>query len=906
MKKTALFLSLLLTLITTASQGEGRFTPNKTYTLFASEATLNPDTTELVSDDRIEGKKGITLKTDIAAMVDEKRDAPDLTFHLQAPVDGPYVLASFAVTDEEGAALMRVAKGKYDSLFYKIQIDDQRTTKRVVYVPWDSPNQTSGIFQFNGKEQELKIWLPRGVRLGKLVLYTYRPPKVKEEIENYIPKITPPPVHPRLWVTPDLLPTIKKRLDHPENVEVWKKVQERALAPYTFTFQPDQEVSYNQKLEQAAEAKAFYSLMTGDNETGKEAIQLMRDYLSHVEFGNLLDITREMGRAIYTGAQIYDWCYQLMSTKDKNIIRENMLRLAVSMECGWPPVKQSIVNGHGNEAQINRDLLSMSIAIYDEDTVPYKYTSYVVLEDLVPMRRFEYQSSRHNQGVNYGAYRFSWDMHSAYLFYRMSGQRVFDENINQMANFWHYMRLPNGQMLKDGDVFSKALDKEFSYWKSPNTMLLSYAYGKDPLLKAEYQRQIPKAPSSDPLFLLLNDPELKPIPELDSLPLTHDFGPILGSMVARTGWNIAPDSDDVVAEIKGGGYHFVNHQHSDAGAIQLYYRGTQVGDIGIYGFYGTPYDMNFNKRSVAHSMMLIVDPNEDFGSNRVNDGGTHRLGSSPSTPDVVQRNPIYHNGTIVSSSFGPSPQKPEFSYYSVELAGAYSEKIDSYTRSFCFLNLFRKDIPAAIILLDDVNSAKATFKKYWQVNTLTVPEKTEQGLLLHSTDPDRVGKTHVNMLLPAPADRETTILSGKDATTVFGKFYENTRPERGNEDGMRTMISPKTESKQDRFLTVFQVTADNIEPLPVAFQETPDSYIVALADRVVVMTKGKALLQGSFPLALPASESPLQVALTGLAPGKWIVQDSSQKVIAQGEVAEGKNTLFFPAPSGTYQITHQK
>ena len=33
------------------------------------------------------------------------------------------------------------------------------------------------------------------------------------------------------------------------------------------------------------------------------------------------------------------------------------------------------------------------------------------------MRRFEYQSPRHNQGVSYGPYRFGWDMHAAWLFY---------------------------------------------------------------------------------------------------------------------------------------------------------------------------------------------------------------------------------------------------------------------------------------------------------------------------------------------------------------------------------------------------------------------------------------------------------------------------------------------------------
>ena len=79
-------------------------------------------------------------------------------------------------------------------------------------------------------------------------------------------------------------------------------------------------------------------------------------------------------------------------------MRSNMLRLARTMEISWPPFKQTIVNGHGNEAQVNCDLLSMAIAVYDEDPEAFKYCAYLELENLFPMRAIEYKSSRHNQG----------------------------------------------------------------------------------------------------------------------------------------------------------------------------------------------------------------------------------------------------------------------------------------------------------------------------------------------------------------------------------------------------------------------------------------------------------------------------------------------------------------------------
>ena len=353
-----------------------------------------------------------------------------------------------------------------------------------------------------------------------------------------------------------------------------------------------------------------------------------------------------------------------MSPADRESIRENLMRLADEMEIGWPPFRQMIVNGHGNEAQVNRDLLCLAIAIYDEDPVPYQYCSYRILEELVPMRRFEYQSPRHNQGVAYGPYRFGWDMHAAWLLRRMTGKPVFDGNIADVCKFWHYMRVPTGETLRDGDGFSDGRPATLGA-----TSLLCYAYSNDPVIKWDFQRQ-GGLPSDPILVLLLNDPDLKPADGLHSLPLTLDFGPVLGSMVARTGWNMGKNQSDVVVEMKGGGYHFGNHQHSDAGSFQIYYHGLQAVDLGQYRFYGTPYDYNFCKRSVSHSMILVVDPEETFHRNVSNDGGTRFVRSCPRTPEQAVENPLFANGTVLSADFGPSPTHPFYSVFSVDLTSA--------------------------------------------------------------------------------------------------------------------------------------------------------------------------------------------------------------------------------------------
>lgn len=892
---------LLCTGLTKVISQSQPFTEGAVYRMNASIAMINSQSAEIVADERLSAHQGISLKPGIIATVNENISEPDIIFKVKAPKAGRYVMTTYAVTDAEGAALMKKAKSKFESLYIKIQIDNQRPTKRVVYVPWDIAKQESGKFYLNGSEQELKIWLPGGVRLGYVELAAYNPPAVPVEVQNYHPQITPPATRPRLWVNRQSLPDIKSRLQIGENLVAWEQVKKSALAPYVFEFDPDAEMTYNAGLERAAEIKAFYYLMTGEENAGREAVQLMTGYLSHVEFGNILDITREIGRAIYTASEVYDWCYNLINADEKKILYDNLIRLADDMECGWPPFKQSIINGHGNEAQINRDLLSMSIAIYDENPVPYQYTSYRILKELVPMRRFEYQSPRHNQGVDYGAYRFGWDMHAAWLFYRMTGKPVFDDNIREVRKFWQYMRLPDGQMLRDGDGFQAGEIGEF-YWKSPQTMLLNYAYSADPLLKAEFERQggIPENPV---LFLLLNDPGLKAEASMESLPLTINFGPVLGSMVARTGWQMGMNSNDVVAEIRGGGYHFGNHQHADAGSVQLYYRGFQFGDIGEYKFYGTPYDLNFNKRSIAHSMMLVVDPNEKFGNIESNDGGTRYNRQNPGTPKEAQTDSQFDNGSVLSATFGPSGVRPSFSYFKVDLTKAYSSKISAYTRGFCFLNLERKDIPAAIILTDDITTTDPGFRKYWQINAYNMPEKTTDGLVLQNQRNGLAGKTYVKMLIPSEADREINILSGSDANSSFGHKYDPPLPDLPEANGHRIMISPRKADKNDRFLTVFQMVDDTAKPLSVNYYETPLSYVVTLADRIVSMNKGTDFISNNLDLKIPAGSDKFQVVLAGMEPGIWNIKTKDGKVNFNAEVKAGENTIFFRGDSGEYIIT---
>lgn len=864
--------------------------------LAVSKARINRKTAELIRDENQKDQAWVRLKEN----AENNAGEPDLVFDVRMPKTGMYTVSSHAVPDESHAESIMGPDGKIKTALIKMQFDGQRPTKRILYDAYNQGHQTLGKFEQNGFHQQLKIWLPKGIRLGHLEFRPHIPPAVPAEAQAYKPRIVPPAEHPRLWMNRQSMELVKQRLTRGENQSVWARVQQAAKAPFRFDYNPQEEQFHHAALEKTAEIKAFHHLMTGDMQTGREAVELMVHYLSVLEFGNVKhgDITREVGRAIYTAAIVYDWCYPLLSPEEKQQFYKHMMRLAAEMEIGWPPFDDSIINGHGNEAQICRDLLAMGIAVYDQDPEPYRYTSYTVLEQLVPMRKFEYLSPRHNQGIDYGAYRFNWEMHAAWFYYRMTGTPVFDDNIKDLGKYWLNLRLPDGEMLRDGDVFNVERSGKPYYWKHPQTMLLNYAYAADPIMKAEFQRQ-GGLPDNPVLFLLVNDPELQPQPRLDGLPQTVDFGPVLGSMIARTGWDMSPQSNDVVAEIKGGGYHFGNHQHADAGALQIYYRGRQVGDLGLYLSYGTDYDFNFNKRSISHSMMLAVDPEEKLlFRTKVNDGGSRFSQRFPKTPQEVTSDPWFNYGTVMSGSFAPSGHQPAFSYFKADLTAAYSAKMSRYTRGFCFLNLGRKDVPAVIILADDMTTADPSFKKYWLINTLNPPVRTDSGIVLSNEKNGLVGRTHVQMLVPSPLERKMEILSGSDANSTFGHHWK-VNSKQLEATGHRIMVSPATARKQDRFLTVFQMVDGERKPLPIDFKESGSQYVMQIADRVVVMASGADDIQEAFEIQVTGSGNYL-VTVMGIKSGKWKIEGPSVKM--EADVSEQENTIFFHAKAGVYRI----
>src|SRR5690606_3400557 len=103
-------------------------TPVKPFKLNFESVKINPQTVEIVDDKRLGSGKGMTLKAGVPGALNNERGEADLVFKVKVPAAGRFVMRTYAVTDDEGARLMKEAKGKYESLFMKVQIDENRPT----------------------------------------------------------------------------------------------------------------------------------------------------------------------------------------------------------------------------------------------------------------------------------------------------------------------------------------------------------------------------------------------------------------------------------------------------------------------------------------------------------------------------------------------------------------------------------------------------------------------------------------------------------------------------------------------------------------------------------------------------------------------------------------------------------
>lgn len=755
-----------------------------------------------------------------------------------------------------------------------------------------------------------------------------------------------PSGRPRVFLNPASLAALRERVKAPQNALAWAEhlknleagVDGNLPEPKTGGGVGGDRRGAGGNADSAVLARissrALACVLDGDAARGREAVAAMRRYVETVRFAGRTDYNNA-GQAIYTIALVYDWCHPLLSVEDKAALYDAAIRLAGRLEVGWPPVGQGNVTGHGPEGQIFRDLLAVAAAMYDEHPEMWDWVAGRFFDRMVAPRTFAYQAHMHPQGMHYCNYRGQWEVLATWLMDRLGAPKVFGEEQRYLMYWSLYARRGDGSLLRDGDthINNRPLGE---YWTSPyRTMFLAANYFADPYLKFEANRIrpgfAPMAPRQNQACdavetLLFNDPSLEPKP-LSELPLSRYFPGPKGAMIARTGWDDAfgPGKGSVVAEMKVNEWYFSNHQHLDAGAFQIFYRGSLANDSGYYqagdtrsdnlendgaSGYGSLYDINYYKRSVAHNVMLVFDPAEKFDTRRwekmpiANDGGQrmpNRWNEPREHGEFLDPANGYRIGEVLGRGFGPDPKTPDYTYLKGDLAKAYSAKVRGYERSFVFLNFKDAAVPAAMVVLDRVESSDPMFRKAWLLHGLEEPEVTGATAVWRDRRKGYTGKLTVSTLLPDGAT--TTLIGGpgKEAW-VNGINYEcKLRPDGANEGhGWRMEVSPGSPANEDLFLHVLQVgehAPRETTSLKVSRLDAGTHVGAVIGDRVVLLGRKRDRVSGPVELNMPSAGKLLVADLTA---GKWVVRNggtvqeveaTAEAGVAWAEVGAGRVTV---------------
>ena len=744
------------------------------------------------------------------------------------------------------------------------------------------------------------------------------------------PKITPPAgVHPRVFVTKKDIPDIKTRLSQGELVtpiNILARITKTAASPIP---SDGAVATYDVKMLTIIKDNAMLYLLNADATAGNKAAKAIVSYMNTVKIQG----TRDIGEIIYTGALVYDWCYPLMTPEQRLSMRRDMVRVAASMEIGYPPIRQGVVVGHGCEGQLLREILAFGVACYDENPNIYDIAAGRFFQDYIKAREFNYPSGYHHQGNAYGTYRLQCDQWAQWLFKKMSNVDVFRPLLGKMPYNALYLRRPDGRYMVDGDNFTdlaQAGDGLGKYECDDLFAVLSTAsYYDDPIMRSEFLRQYGVGVGNwnldDITRVLFDKPEMGKGTSISTLPLTKYFGDPMGLMIARTGWLDTPsgvdyDSNIVVTSMRIGGYCFNNHQHLEAGSFQIYYKGSLALDSGLYQTkhtnggdttYGTPHDLNYHKRTIAHNCLLIYDPSETFlswGTKLANDGG-QRVPNQFEEPATLEEltDPAkgYKVADVLATAIGPDPVTPDYSYIKGDITKAYSAKVSNVKRSMVFINTRDNAIPGLMFVYDTVSSTNQNFKKTWLLHCQEEPTISGNVSTIMRAEGKYKGKLVNTTLLPGAINMALSKVGGpgKEHVVDGQNYLALPTPGTLQEHGpWRIALSPATAAKDDEFLNVMQVMDAAGTPAATVMVEGDKVTGAKVNDRVVLFGKKGAVVSDAFAFTVTGTEAIIQCLVVDLSPGTWSVAKNG-KTAGKYEVKAGAGALSFKGAPGTYTVT---
>ena len=268
------------------------------------------------------------------------------------------------------------------------------------------------------------------------------------EWDTYKAPVVTPTVgeHPRFMFTQEDVPGIVKTLESPEcaafSAEFYRLLGisfNGSFGKPTVSTDANGNTVVNANFSEdkinSIRIKALYYALFKDSDNPKEshmaeyygkiAVRAIQKALETVTFKpNDHDIYHR-GDVQLAAAEVYDWCYDLLTYEEKQSIAAGAIRIGGDSEAGWP-VKiggpGDSVLGHWGGNLIQTYWMAVAIAMYDEYPTFFEYIGGAYFQSYVDIRNAWNVAQSNHQGMSYGAGgRHDADMTAQYMIYAMTG-----------------------------------------------------------------------------------------------------------------------------------------------------------------------------------------------------------------------------------------------------------------------------------------------------------------------------------------------------------------------------------------------------------------------------------------------------------------------------------------------------
>ncbi|MBO5232344.1 MAG: heparinase II/III family protein [Clostridia bacterium] len=642
------------------------------------------------------------------------------------------------------------------------------------------------------------------------------------------PYITPPNEHPRVMFRQSDKERIVNNFSHIENhraYDLWQRICKKDFRQ----FYDDIAIGrYNLMVCFMIEAKAFEAWVLDDDKKARDIIENTKKILElySIDRNVNLMLCRYTGHIVFVSSLVYDWLYKNLTEEEKTFfITKCEQFLEAAMEVGYPPVKQRNTHSHSHEAQYLRDMLAFSIAVYDERPDIYDFVAGRIIDDLVPFYKFSFSAGIHNQGASYGAYRQVSVLWAQLLFYQMSGQKIFDECVEN-ADCYYYLTRADGENLRIGNdchddkggghaikhpftivnFFAAALTGNESYRKyyfenSRDEILMPTHYGRD-LYKTDVYGEGLYSPVVHLIFNRLTEP-FTPAPYEKTRYFPYPAG-----------ITIYKDEDKkTTVYMKIGELWCQGHEHYDTGDFQIYHNGILASSSGAYYWYGCEHFYNYDTRTSSHNCLTVRDPKvktlgqiTEWGKtfDYINDGGTRM--PSPTTdydfePDLAA---AWQRDCKMAKVLSHTETDEKVEIVG-DLSMAYPDTAEKIIRKMTFLP--KEGENGIFTVEDEVVSKSEDFIKCFHIHMMEEPEI--EGNVI--TIKHKGGKLRCTVIEPRNASI-TAIGGGDNRFTIVGKpipvpseYLENRECGWG-----KVIISPTDKAKAHKFKVIMEILDNEI------------------------------------------------------------------------------------------------